>query len=134
MAKKKAVEDQIVEEEVFDETQDIELYEINERYGITPEGVVYDIERETALVPILDDIGRPCVKIGKKRYPIETLKKKYLPQEDKIEVKEDKQSNIKSKPTQIKVNGEVFNSYEEASRKLGINANVIRNYILKGGK
>lgn len=120
------------------DTQDIELYEIDERYGITPDGIVYDIEKETALVPVLDDIGRPCVKINRKRIPIDDLKRKYLPDE----IRDDIEAEISAKPVKQNINklinfridGVKYSDIFEASEALGITANVIRAYLLKGGK
>lgn len=126
-------------EEVIEEVeQEIDLYEIDERYGITPDGVVYDLEKETALVPVLDDIGRPCVKINRKRIPIDDLKRKYLPDEirDDIEAEISAKSNkqIINKLTNFKIDGVKYSDIFKASESLGIAPNVIRSYLLKGGK
>lgn len=157
MAKKnKNIEPEIIEED----TQDIELYEIDERYGITPDGIVYDLEKETALVPVLDDIGRPCVKINRKRIPIDELKRKYLPDpirderanesvthdsersEDRVGRMSGKnehnnynsETKSKSKNKNIfanfKLEGKTYADIFEASKDLGITANVIRAYLI----
>ena len=123
-------------DEVTQEEQDIELYEIDERYGITPDGVVYDLEKETALVPVLDDIGRPCVKINRKRIPIDELKRKYLPDPIRDEINEHNNYNkTKSKPksnlNNFKLEGKIYADIFEASKDLGITANVIRAYLIK---
>lgn len=136
MAKKKKEPEVIQEEEIVEEEQDIELYEIDERYGITPDGVVYDLEKETALVPVLDDIGRPCVKINRKRIPIDELKRKYLPDPIRDEINEHNNYNnkTKSKPksnlNNFKLEGEKYKDITEASNALGINKNVLRAYLI----
>lgn len=134
MAKKKKEPEVIQEEEIVEEEQDIELYEIDERYGITPDGVVYDLEKETALVPVLDDIGRPCVKINRKRIPIDELKRKYLPDPIRDEINEHNNYNNKTKPksnlNNFKLEGEKYKDITEASNALGINKNVLRAYLI----
>lgn len=134
MAKKKKDPEVIQEEDIVEEEQDIELYEIDERYGITPDGVVYDLEKETALVPVLDDIGRPCVKINRKRIPIDELKRKYLPDPIRDEINEHNNYNNKTKPksnlNNFKLEGEKYKDITEASNALGINKNVLRAYLI----
>lgn len=135
MAKKKTEAVSSVDESVED-TQDIELYEIDERYGITPDGVVYDLEKETALVPVLDDIGRPCVKINRKRIPIDKLKRKYLPDPIRDEINEHNNYNSKPKSknkdnlNNFKLEGEKYKNITEASIALGISENVLRAYLI----
>jgi len=120
-------------DECVEDTQDIELYEIDDRYGITPDGIVYDLEKETALVPVLDDIGRPCVKINRKRIPIDELKRKYLPDEIRDEINEHNnynKSKSKSNLNNFKLEGKTYADIFEASKDLGITANVIRAYLI----
>lgn len=135
--KKKTTEPEVIQdEEIIEEEQDIELYEIDDRYGITPDGVVYDLEKETALVPVLDDIGRPCVKINRKRIPIDELKRKYLPDPIRDEINEHNNYNSKPKSknkdnlNNFKLEGEKYKDIFEASNALGINKNVLRAFLI----
>ena len=129
---KRTKDPEVIQEEVIE--QDIELYEIDDRYGITPDGIVYDLEKETALVPVLDDIGRPCVKINRKRIPIDELKRKYLPDEIRDEINEHINYNNTKKSKDIfknfKLEGKTYADIFEASKDLGITANVIRAYLI----
>lgn len=128
---KRTKDPEVIQEEVIE--QDIELYEIDDRYGITPDGIVYDLEKETALVPVLDDIGRPCVKINRKRIPIDELKRKYLPDPIRDEINEHNnysKSKSKSKLNNFKLEGKTYADIFEASKDLGITANVIRAYLI----
>ena len=147
MAKKKNIQEPVTHgeceavssvDECVEDTQDIELYEIDDRYGITPDGVVYDLEKETALVPVLDDIGRPCVKINRKRIPIDELKRKYLPDPIRDEINEHNNYNSETKSksknknifANFKLEGKTYADIFEASKDLGITANVIRAYLI----
>ena len=68
-------------EPVFEE-QDIIITPIpgyEDTYGITDDGIVYDIASECAIQPTLDDLGRPCVKLHRELIPLSDIKAKLEP-------------------------------------------------------
>jgi len=76
MAKKKKTVEPVIEEQDIIVTP-IPGYE--DRYGITDDHIVYDVQGECALTPVLDDLGRPCVKLSRELIPIADIIEQIKP-------------------------------------------------------